>query len=238
MQNMNRTLHIGAIARTPELKYSPTGTPILVVVLGGTDHLRDHNLTPLLIPWYHRFTFMGKAAETLEPLIRESVGKAALIEGRLDYREFQNAGETHKTLDIKGLRFEHLERQDDEITQDKQTYRLLTGKNQVQISGIVGSPPISRELPQGGVVTHLNLGNQEVWTQNNTEHKKTHWVPGTTWDSLAEYCRDSIYKNDLVWAEGRLYTESWMDDRQGKKRFENKIEIHDLEIIRKVQVGA
>lgn len=240
VDSLNRTLHIGAIAKTPELKYTPTGTPVLTLILGGTDHLKTtQDLGVVELPWYHRFTFLGKPAEALHPQVERHVGQAVLIEGKLDYREWSDPKEPEvkqRKVDVKGTRLEFLDRTEEEFLQEKGVVRLKNGRNQVEVTALVGSEPRHRELPQGGFVSNLNLAVKEVWLKGGVEHNKTHWVQASAWDQLGQFAQESVYKHDLLWVLGRLHCERW-EDSSGKKRSENRIEVQDLEVLRRMTGG-
>ena len=62
-RGMNHVFLIGALARDPELRYTPNGTAVFEATVAGEDHIVGNDGRERKLPWYHRVSILGKPAE-------------------------------------------------------------------------------------------------------------------------------------------------------------------------------
>ena len=77
--------------------------------------------------------------------------------------------------------------------------------NKVILVGRVGSPPETRILESGQMVTRFSVATDRSWTNSEGERQKvTDWTRVETRSRLAEVCGEYLDTGRLVYVEGRL----------------------------------
>jgi single-strand DNA-binding protein len=92
---MNRVMLIGRLGKDPELRYTPSGTPLAKFTL-ATDR-RKHNGEKQPPDW-HRIIAWNRLAEICGQYLFK--GKQVMIEGRIEYDSYEKDGVKHYTTDI------------------------------------------------------------------------------------------------------------------------------------------
>ncbi len=73
------------------------------------------------------------------------------------------------------------------------------------ILGHVGKEPEMRYTPSGKALTNFSVAvNEDFTTAGGERQSRTVWYRISTWDKLAELCRQYVHKGNLVLVEGRL----------------------------------
>jgi single-strand DNA-binding protein len=94
---------------------------------------------------------------------------------------------------------------------------MSRGLNKVMIIGHLGRDPEMRYTPSGRPVTTFSVATSRSWTTSDGEHHTdTEWFNVVTWSSLAEICKQYLFKGQQVYVEGRLQTRKW-EDASGNK---------------------
>jgi single-strand DNA-binding protein len=97
------------------------------------------------------------------------------------------------------------------------------------IIGYLGRDPEMRFTPSGKSVTNFSVACDHSWKRSDGEiNIETEWFNIVAWGSLAEFSKQTLQKDDLVYVEGRLQTRVWQDN-QGTQH--NSAEIVAREIL-------
>jgi single-strand DNA-binding protein len=94
--------------------------------------------------------------------------------------------------------------------------------NRVQLIGYLGKEPESKYTPTGKLVTDFSMAVSQRWKSEASESKEhTEWVHVETWERLAEICQEYLGKGSLVYVEGRLKTDRYLD--KGEIKYFTKV---------------
>ena len=86
--------------------------------------------------------------------------------------------------------------------------------NKVILAGRVGHDPELKYTPSGYSVASFSLATNEMVVsaeKNKTEH--TEWHNIVAWNKLADFTKEYIQKGQLVYIEGKIHTQSWVDKK-------------------------
>ncbi len=231
-RGMNHVRLAGAVARPPELRYTPAGLAVLEVTLAGDDHVTGSDGEFRALPWYHRVTLFGAQAERYAEL---PPGIALLVEGRLDFRSWDSeSGERRNALDVVGLRAELLDttaRGDASFVSDaKDQPRLVDAVNEVTIIGNTTRDADARSTSGGHNLASFGVAVNERFRPkggDDQEQEKVHFIEVRAWRDLADRCT-GLAKGSAVFVQGRLVTDSW-EDEDGRRRFSTRVEAGRIE---------
>ena len=99
------------------------------------------------------------------------------------------------------------------------------------IIGTLGRDPEMRYTPSGRPVTTFNIAATRTWNSSAGErHSETEWFNIVAWGSLAEICKQHLFKNQQVYIEGRLQTRVW-EDTTGSKRSSTEIVAKEMIVL-------
>jgi len=94
--------------------------------------------------------------------------------------------------------------------------------NSVQLIGYLGKEPESKYTPTGKLVTDFSIAISQRWkTKEGETREHTEWAHVETWERLAEICQEYLGKGSLVYVEGRLKTDRYLD--QGEIKYFTKV---------------
>tara|TARA_Y100000994_G_scaffold106703_1_gene87926 strand:- start:4127 stop:4477 length:351 start_codon:yes stop_codon:yes gene_type:complete len=91
--------------------------------------------------------------------------------------------------------------------------------NKVILVGHVGQKPELNYTPNGFAVASFSVATNEMTIdpeKNKTEH--TEWHNIVAWNKLADFSKKYIKKGQLIYIEGRIHTQTWVD----KKNIQHK----------------
>ena len=89
--------------------------------------------------------------------------------------------------------------------------------NRVQLIGRLGKDPEGKFTPTGRQVTHFSVAVSERWKNRDGENKEyTEWINVEAWGRLGEVCNQYLRKGSLVYIEGRLKTDKYVDEGETK----------------------
>ncbi|WP_135229125.1 single-stranded DNA-binding protein [Deinococcus fonticola] len=227
-RGMNHVFLIGALARDPELRYTPSGTAVFEATVAGEDHLIGTDGRERKLPWYHRVSILGKPAEWQAERNLKG-GDAVMVEGSLEYSQWEAPeGGKRSMVRVKALRMEQLGYEPELVSDAGGGVRMGSGMNEVVLIGNVVRDPELRYTPAGDAVLGLGLAVNETWNDRQGQRQeKTHWIDATLWRELAESMQ-SVRKGDPIMVVGRLVNESWTD-KDGNKRNSTKVEATRVE---------
>jgi single-strand DNA-binding protein len=78
---------IGNLGEDPEIRYTPSGLPVVNVSLATDESYLDKDGKRLERVTWHRIVVIGKLAQTCMKYLKQ--GRQAFVEGRLRTREFE-----------------------------------------------------------------------------------------------------------------------------------------------------
>lgn len=216
---MNHVELQGTLTQPPELRYLPTGRPLLELQLGGSDHVTGDDGQARELAWYHRATLFGPFAEMLAESVTS--GDALYLTGRLNYRSYETQdGGKRSSLDVIANQVRTLGTPTEEqvVRDRKEQARLRDAINRVLVSGNLTRDAELRYTPSGHAVLNLGLAvNEKV-----KDEERTHFIDATAWRAVAE-ANAELKKGAGVVLVGRLQNESW-EGQDGTRRFATRVE--------------
>lgn len=229
-RGLNHVYLFGAVARDPELRYSPNGTAVLNLTVAGEDNLVGSDGRQRVLPWYHRVSLLGRQAESFAEQLK--AGEPVFVEGSLDYRQWETPeGQRRNQVSVKALRVESGQpgtRQEVTVRDTGGGVRLTNAFNEVTLVGNLTRDAELRYTPSGDAVTTLGLAVNESWKDRTGNwQEKVHFIDVSLWRELAEAAAE-LKKGDPVFITGRLVNESWTD-REGNKQNKTKVEGRRIE---------
>ena len=96
-RTVNRVILVGNTGSEPDVRETANGTTVAHVSLATNRVFRRNGETQERTDW-HRLTFWGGAAETLEKYVGK--GHRLYVEGRLEYGSFERDGVSIPTVDV------------------------------------------------------------------------------------------------------------------------------------------
>ena len=89
---------------------------------------------------------------------------------------------------------------------------MTQGLNRAMLIGHLGRAPEMRYTPTGKPVTSFSIITTYTWASSDgRHHEDTDWFNVVAWGDLAEECRRSLDKGQLIYVEGRMKTRQWVD---------------------------
>ena len=85
--NINRVVLVGNLTKDPELRSTPSGTPVCSLRIAVNSRRRDESGQWIDKPNYFSISVFGNQAESSAQYL--SKGRPVAIDGRLDWREWQ-----------------------------------------------------------------------------------------------------------------------------------------------------
>lgn len=233
-RGLNRIYLIGTLTARPDMRYTPGGMAVLELNLAGNDLIQDETGTRE-IPWYHRVKLLGRQAELWGDALE--AGQPLFIEGRLEYRTWDQEGQKRSTLEIRADFLDpldggrpHLETVEDARGQ----LRLKNALNQAILMGNLTRDAELRYTPQGTPVARLGLavnerprGKPGAPSPGERRVEKTHFLEVQAWRELAEWAAE-FRKGEPVLVIGRLVNDSWTSST-GERRYLTRVEATRLE---------
>lgn len=90
---------------------------------------------------------------------------------------------------------------------------MVLGVNKATLIGHLGRPPEMRYTPSGKPVASFSLVTTFTWSSSDGKRSEdTDWFNVVVWGELAEECRRSLDKGQLVYVEGRVKNRCWEDE--------------------------
>jgi len=119
MPNLNVVVLTGRMTRTPELKYTQSGVPVLHARIANNTYYRAADGE-----WKSEATYVGFVAwQALAERCYENLqkGSAVVITGRLNSNEWETSdGEKRSQIEIRADRVQFLDRQDNGASDNQQ----------------------------------------------------------------------------------------------------------------------
>ena len=106
MISLNRVLLIGNLTKDPELRYTPSGTPVANLRLAVNSTFKDQAGQRKEETCFVTIVVWSKQAELCHQYLKK--GRAVFIEGRLLYRSWEAEGKPRSTMEVRADRVQFL----------------------------------------------------------------------------------------------------------------------------------
>ena len=104
--SLNRAMIIGNLGQDPEIRYTPTGLPVVIFSVATEEAYRDKEGKRQERAEWHRIVVIGKLAMTCNEYLKK--GREVFVEGRLRTREWENNGSNVRRTEIVASRVQFL----------------------------------------------------------------------------------------------------------------------------------
>jgi single-strand DNA-binding protein len=94
--SVNKVILIGRLGRDPELKYTPSGAPVVNFSLATDESFKDRNGEQQSRTEWHRIVAWGKLAEICGEYLTK--GKQIYVEGSIRSREYEDKSGNKRTV--------------------------------------------------------------------------------------------------------------------------------------------
>jgi single-strand DNA-binding protein len=100
MGSVNKVILLGNLGRDPELRYTPTGSPVATFTLATNEKWKDKDGNKQEHTEWHRIVIFGKLAEIAGEYLRK--GRQVYLEGSIRTRTYKDReGNDKSTTDIR-----------------------------------------------------------------------------------------------------------------------------------------
>jgi len=100
MGSVNKVILLGNLGRDPELKYTPSGSPVATFTLATNERWKDKEGNKQEHTEWHRIVIFGKLAEIAGEYLRK--GRQVYLEGSIRSRTYKDRdGNDKSTTDIR-----------------------------------------------------------------------------------------------------------------------------------------
>jgi len=106
MVSLNRVLLIGNLTKDPELRYTPSGTPVANLRLAVNSSFKDQSGQRKEETCFVTIVVWSRQAELCQQYLKK--GRSVFIEGRLIYRSWEAEGKTRSTMEVRADRVQFL----------------------------------------------------------------------------------------------------------------------------------
>lgn len=106
MVSLNRVLLIGNLTKDPELRYTPSGTPVANLRLAVNSTFKDQSGQRKEETCFVTVVVWSRQAEICNQYLKK--GRSVFIEGRLLYRSWEADGKTRSTMEVRADRVQFL----------------------------------------------------------------------------------------------------------------------------------
>jgi single-strand DNA-binding protein len=106
MASFNQSIILGNLTRDPELRYTPSGTPVATLGLASNRRYKDQNDQEQEETLFIDVVVWSKAAENCAQYLKK--GRLVLVSGRLVYRTWETEGQKRSKHEIIAERVQFL----------------------------------------------------------------------------------------------------------------------------------
>ncbi len=106
MVSLNRVLLIGNLTKDPELRYTPSGTPVANLRLAVNSSFKSQSGERKEETCFVTVVVWSKQAEVCNQYLKK--GRLIFIEGRLIYRSWEQEGKPRSTMEVRADRVQFL----------------------------------------------------------------------------------------------------------------------------------
>ena len=106
--SLNQILLIGRAGNDPEMRYTPSGTPVTSFSLAVNNNRRDQNGEWVEETEWFRVTAWERQAESVNQYLAK--GRRVVVDGRLSTRQYtSNSGEARTSLEVRAFKVVYLD---------------------------------------------------------------------------------------------------------------------------------
>ncbi len=106
--SLNQVLLIGRAGNDPEMRYTPSGTPVTSFSLAVNNNRRDQNGEWVEDTEWFRVTAWERQAESVNQYLAK--GRRVFVDGRLSTRQYtSNSGEARTSLEVRAFKVVYLD---------------------------------------------------------------------------------------------------------------------------------
>jgi single-strand DNA-binding protein len=106
LMSLNRAMIIGNLGQDPEIRYTPSGLPVVNFSLATDERYLDKDGKRQEGVQWHRIVVIGKLALACNEYLKK--GREVFVEGRLRTREWENNGSNVQHTEIVASRVQFL----------------------------------------------------------------------------------------------------------------------------------
>ncbi|MBQ3226476.1 MAG: single-stranded DNA-binding protein [Clostridia bacterium] len=106
MASFNKVILVGNLTRKPDMRYTPSGSPVCVLGIAINDRRKSGDGNYVEETTFVDVTFWGKNAETCNEYLTK--GSPILVEGRLKLEQWVQDDRNMQKLRVVGERFQML----------------------------------------------------------------------------------------------------------------------------------
>ncbi len=129
MASLNKVFLMGNLTRDPELRYVPSGAPVATFGLAVNRRFVTQQGEKKDEVCFVRIVVFGKQAESCSQYLNK--GRLVFIEGRLQYRSWEQEGQKRSSLDVIADRVQFLGgRPSSDTTQSQESGKEEFGSNE------------------------------------------------------------------------------------------------------------
>ena len=139
MASLNRVFLIGNLTRDPELRYVPSGTPVVNFGLAVNTLITRPAGESKEEVCFVRVVVWGKQAESCKQYLTK--GRLVFVEGRLLYRSWEQDGKTRSTLEVRADRVQFLGQRREESVPSPELAEELATEGPIGEGGPADAPP-------------------------------------------------------------------------------------------------
>ena len=102
--------------------------------------------------------------------------------------------------------------------------------NKVILIGRLGKDPVIRKLESGRVVANISLATNESYLKDGQRMESTEWHYLEMWDQQALDAERHFKKGSVLYIEGKLRTEKYMD-AEGVEKQLRKVRVISYQLV-------
>ena len=102
--------------------------------------------------------------------------------------------------------------------------------NKVILMGRLGKDPVIRKLESGRVVANISLATNESYLKDGQRMESTEWHYLEMWDQQALDAERHFKKGSVLYIEGKLRTEKYMD-AEGVEKQLRKVRVISYQLV-------
>ena len=102
--------------------------------------------------------------------------------------------------------------------------------NKVILMGRLGKDPVIRKLESGRVVANISLATNESYLKDGKRMESTEWHYLEMWDQQALDAERHFKKGSVLYIEGKLRTEKYMD-AEGVEKQLRKVRVISYQLV-------
>jgi len=107
MVNLNKVFLVGNLTADPQLRYTPSGTPVITLRIAVNTPFKDKNGETKRDTCFINVIVWGKSAEVCNQYLAK--GRSIFVEGRLQSRSWQdNEGKKRTTIEVRADRVQFM----------------------------------------------------------------------------------------------------------------------------------